>query len=163
MRLRLWRRPAFCRRLGADQGYRPGADTPDHQVPEYLTVCSAQSGLPFDFDQVRVFTWSMQASALRDGLPAASHSGLSAGPRLVDRRPRCAGGSVPTFSFQIASGHNVTTDPATGITRPAAPRTIRYEMIDTRVKRIGPDMAPIPTSHTEDEKSQSAKARKRKR
>jgi hypothetical protein len=35
------------------------ATTPDHQVPEYLIVTSPlTSGLPYDFDQVRVFTWS---------------------------------------------------------------------------------------------------------
>jgi hypothetical protein len=39
----------------------PEADTPNHQVPEYLTVTSLPtSGLPYDFDQVRVFTWSLR-------------------------------------------------------------------------------------------------------
>ena len=37
------------------------ATTPDHTVPEYVTVLSPpKSGLPFDFDQVRVFTWSLK-------------------------------------------------------------------------------------------------------
>ncbi len=62
--------------------------------------------------------------------------------------PPTASGA-PVFSFEIASGDNVTTDPETGITRPASPRTISYEMDDTRVKRIGPDMGPIPVGHLE--------------
>src|SRR6201998_496446 len=37
------------------------ADVPNHQVPEYVTALSPpKSGLPFDFDQIRVFTWSVK-------------------------------------------------------------------------------------------------------
>jgi len=74
-------------------------------------------------------------------------------------------GSVPVFSFEIAGGENVATNPDTGVTRPATPRTIRYELIDTQVKRIGPDLAPIPITHTAaaDKKAKDQKAAKKKR
>ena len=37
------------------------ATTPDNKVPEYVTALSPPiSGLPFDFDQIRVFTWSLK-------------------------------------------------------------------------------------------------------
>ena len=37
----------------------PGANVPGDQVPEYLALLSQwKDGLPYDFDQVRVFTWN---------------------------------------------------------------------------------------------------------
>ena len=37
------------------------SSAPNHEVPEYVTVMSQpKAGLPYDFDQVRVFTWSVK-------------------------------------------------------------------------------------------------------
>jgi len=137
----------------------PGADTPDHE--EYLTVTAPlRSGLPFDFDEVRVFTWSLRhhryetafmLHPIQGFLPVRVGSQAPAQPagKGKDKGSSRAApeGSVPTFSFIIAGGQNISTDPETGITRPENPRTIRYEMIDTRVLRVGPDMASIPVVH----------------
>lgn len=154
------------------------SSTPDHMVPEYLTLMSPpKAGLPFDFDQVRVFTWSTKKHRYETGfrlhpiqgyLPAAVSTetvtrGESQGrSRKKDAANSSAAGqqpsqpvtvTLPAFSFQIASGPNVSIDPETGVTRPVSPRTIRYLLDDTRVKRIGPDMGPIPIMHLPDEKN----------
>jgi len=138
----------------------PEADTPNHEVPEYVTVLSPpKSGLPFDFNQVRVFTWSLKRHRYETAFrlhPIEGYlpvrTGFQPGP----------GGNVPAFSFLMASGPNVTTDSATGVIRPAAPRTIRYMMIDTQLKRMGPDLGPIPITHSGDEKAKTAKPVKKK-
>ncbi len=121
------------------------ADTADHQVPEYLTVLDPlESGLPFDFDEVRVFTWSIKHHRYETGFRLHPIQGYLPVRVFTENTAK---GNVPAFSIQIAGNNDVRTNPASGITRPATPRTISYEMIDTQVKRIGPDMAPLPITH----------------
>jgi hypothetical protein len=123
----------------------PGSDFPDHEAPEYLALMSPpKAGLPFDFDQVRVFTWSKVHHRYETGFRLHPIQGFL--PVKIFTA-QTSTGTVPAFSFEIAASDDVTTDPATGAVRPASSRTIQYEMIDTQVKRIGPDMAPIPVKH----------------
>jgi hypothetical protein len=153
----------------------PGADTPNHQVSEYLTVTAPlSSGLPFDFDQVRVFTWSARHHRYETAFmlhPIQGFLPVTVGSQAPSHAPGKGSsrtvltGNLPAFSFTIAAGGNIATDPATGISRPATPRTINYEMIDTRVQRIGPDLAPIPIVHVKsaEKKGKDQKGAKKKK
>lgn len=140
----------------------PEADFPNHQVPEYVTAMSPpKSGLPFDFDQIRVFTWSVKRHRYETAFRVRPIQGFL--PVRVWTEPT-SNGTEPVFSFQIASTPSVAIDANTGIAKPANPRTITYAMRENMVRRIGPDMAPIPTTHVPGEKAKGkAKAAKKKR
>jgi len=134
---------------------------PNHEVPEYVTVMSPpKAGLPYDFDQVRVFTWSLKHHRYETAFRLHPIQGYLPVRTGFDPVP---GGSVPVFSFQIASGPNLAIDSSTGIAHPASPRTIRYMMIDTQLKRTGPDLGPIPITHSADAKPNQSKAAKNKK
>ena len=139
----------------------PDSDAPNHEVPEYLTLMApSKNGLPFDFDQVRVFTWSKGHHRYETGFrlhPIQGFLPVKIYTAQVQKQ------TVPAFSFQIASTDDVITDPATGIIHPAAPRTIEYAVIDTAVKRIGADTASIPTKHEPGDPAKKPIAKKKKR
>ncbi len=135
------------------------APTPDHEVVEYVTALSPlTAGLPYDFDQIRIFTWSLKRHRYETAFRLHPIRGYL--PVLVSSEP-VLGGNEPVFSFQISSSADVAIDPDTGIARPAAPRTIRYALRDTQVRRIGPDMAPIPIIHEAKAKEPAKGAKKR--
>jgi hypothetical protein len=137
----------------------PQAATPNHEVPQYVTVLSPnRAGLPFDFDQVRIFTWNTRRHRYETAFRLHPIQGY-----LPVRVTPATSGSAPTFSFQIASGPDMTTDPVTGITRPVSPRTITYQMNDTRAVRIGSDLETIPFSHQPESKPTKAKLGKKHR
>jgi hypothetical protein len=134
------------------------SSAPNHEAPEYVMVLEPpKNGLPYDFDQVRVFTWSVKRHRYETAFRLHPIQGFL--PVTISK-VAVKGGTAPAFSFLLGNGQEVAVDPDTGITRPARPRTLNYEMIDTVVKRMGPDMAPIPAMHGADEKKDAKGAKK---
>ncbi len=131
----------------------------NHEIPEYVTALSTpKSGLAFDFDQIRVFTWSLKHHRYETAYRLHPIQGYLPVRISSETAP---GGTEPVFSFQISSSPDVAINPDTGIARPAAPRTISFALRDTQVRRVGADMAPIPITHEGESKRKDQKLEKK--
>jgi hypothetical protein len=137
----------------------PNAPVPTEHT-EYVTVLVApRGGLPYDFDQVRLFTWSLNHHRYET---AYRLHGIRGYLPLKITQDTSTGQSLPVFSFTIANSAdaNITVDPDTGVTRPAAPRTVSFRLEGNLVRRIGPDLAPIILTHEGDEPGNLKKSAK---
>lgn len=119
----------------------PESKFADGQVPEYIAVTNAwNNGLPYDFDQVHVFTWDLKRHryelAFRERgvegyLPVTIGSGVFNGK------------TEPTFSFKRAADNEaVEIDPATGAAKAAATVTETYRLEGALVYKVGPVSSP---------------------
>ncbi len=126
---------------------------------EYLTVLAPiKGGLPYDFDQIRVFTWSLNHHRYETAYRLHGVQGylpIRMGQETV------AGQVEPTFSFEIANGPNVSIDPENGITRPVAPRTLTFRLEGNLIKRTGADQAPIILTHDSQDPNKPKTAREK--
>jgi len=112
---------------------------------EYVTVLvPPRSGLPYDFDQLRVFTWSLNHHRYETGYRLRGIQGylpVKLSSETVN------GQTFPVFSFAIANGPDVKVDPNTGVTRPASPRMLSFRLEGNLVRRTGADQAPLVLTH----------------
>ena len=135
------------------------AGTPK-EFTEYVTVLTPpRSGLPFDFDQVRVFVWSLNHHRYET---AFRLHGIRGYLPVKITRENVGGQNEPVFSFQIADGTNVAVDPDTGVTKPVAPRTLAFRLEGNLVKRTGADQNPIVLSHDTEENPKKKSGKKKR-
>jgi len=131
------------------------------EVTEFVTVLSPpRNGLPYDFDQIRVFTWSLNHHRYETGYRLHGIQGYL--PVKIGQETD-KGVTYPTFSFQIATGPNVAIDPDNGITRPVNPRTLSFRLEGNLVRRTGADQAPIVLTHDPEEAEKAKAAAKKKK
>jgi hypothetical protein len=147
-----------------------GAPQDNKDIPEYLTVMSPYlSGLPYDFDQVRVFTWNVKMhryeTAYREKniegyLPVVIGSGKD-----VNGKSPLAQESLPTFTYRVlaADAAAVVPDPVTGMMKPGRTIAKTYRLEGNLVRRLSaPGSKDDPEAHpvAEVKKDKAAKRRR---
>jgi len=125
--------------------YDPDADQDDKNIPIYLTLMAPYTaGLPYDFDQVRVFTWNLKMhryeTAYRDKniegyLPVSISTAKDPyGKAAVAETP------LPTFTYKVLAGDAgpVVPDPVTGLITPGRTIAKTCRLEGNLVRRVAP-------------------------
>ncbi len=129
----------------------PEAPMDDKNVPEWVTVLSPyKSGLPYDFDQVRVFIWNAKKHRYETGFRQKNIAGFLPVEVKIARDP--AGKTpqmsepAPTFTYRVlpADAPAASPDPVTGAV--IAPRTIAktYRLEGNITRRLLPPNTQAP-------------------
>ncbi len=119
----------------------PESNFPDKRAPEYVSVLSAwKDGLPYDFDQVRVFTWNSKKHRYETAYRQRNLQGYLP---VVIGSMTVGGQQEPTFSFKVAEGDDVAIDPQTGSAHSAQTEVETFRLEGALVKKVEP-MAPPP-------------------
>jgi len=115
--------------------YDPGAGVPGDQVPEYVALLAPwKDGLPYDFDQLRVFTWNTKKHRYETAYHQRNFAGYL--PVTVTAASP-ADGETPTFSFRVASGDQIALDPQTGMVKPGETIVETFRMDGVVVHPVG--------------------------
>jgi hypothetical protein len=149
------------------------ADQPDKNIPMYLTLMAAPhtAGLPYDFDQVRVFTWNLKMHRYETAFREKNIEGYL--PVKIDLEKDPYGKAVvaqtptPTFTYRVlpADSAPVVPDPVTGRSTPGRTIYKTYRLEGNLVRRVAPPgYKDEPEAHpVAEEKKSTAKVAKKRR
>ncbi len=148
----------------------PDAPGDNKNIPEYVTVMSPyKAGLPYDFDQVRVFTWNPRMHRYETAFRERNIEGyLPVELKMVQdvgaKAPN-AMTPLPGFSYKVLSAEAgpVIPDPVTGEIVPGPTITKTYRLEGNIVRRVLPPGTTAPDeAHPEivlDKKDKKGKKR----
>ncbi len=115
--------------------YDAESSLPDKMVPEYVSVTNAfKDGLPYDFDQVRVFTWNTKKHRYETAYRQRDIEGCL--PVTIGETKNSQGQTLPTFTITVATSDAVKVDPLTGAARPHDTENVSYQLESGLVHRI---------------------------
>ena len=131
-----------------DQG---NSDQANSNIPEYVTVMSPyKAGLPYDFDQVRVFTWNMKKHRYETAFRERNIEGYLPVQIKMASDPYgklpAATTPAPTFSYRVLADDAapVVPDPATGAIVPGKTVLKTYRLEGNLVRRVIEPGVPAP-------------------
>jgi hypothetical protein len=140
-----------------------GAEQKDKDIPIYLTVMGPyKAGLPYDFDQVRVFTWSIKMHRYETGFRDKNIEGYF--PVSVEKakdpygKSSIAQEALPTFTYKVlaADATAVVPDPETGLMKPGKLIAKTFRLEGNAVRRV-----QAPGSPKEEEAHPAAEEKKK--
>lgn len=146
----------------------PEAPQDDKDVPEYVTVLSPyKAGLPYDFDQVRVFIWNVRKHRYETAFRERNIEGylpveIKMAKDTYGKAPTSMA-EAPTFSFRVlaADAGPVIPDPITGAIVPGKTNLKTYRLEGNLVRRVvDPAATPPEDAHPEPPKEKKTGAAK---
>jgi hypothetical protein len=140
------------------------------EIPIYLTVMGPYAaGLPYDFDQVRVFTWNLKMHRYETAYREKNIEGYLPVKIGAERDPYgkavVAQTPLPTFTYRVlaADAGPVVPDPVTGLVTPGRTIAKTYRLEGNLVRRVAaPGSKDEPEAHPMAEEKKD-KAGKKKR
>ena len=141
-------------------------------IPEYLTVMAPyKSGLPYDFNQVRVFVWNVRKHRYETGFVERNILGYLPLKITSSADPYSKGAEaeekLPTFTYRVlAAGQPIPTpNPTTGLISPGLTIEKTYRLEGNICRRlIAPGVQPPDEAHLEvDLKKKEEHSAKRRR
>ncbi len=151
-----------------DSGMLDGGATVS-RIPEYVTVLSPyKAGLPYDFDQVRVFTWNVKKHRYETAMREKNIAGYLPLKLALATDPTSKAANamekLPSFTYRVlaADAPMPVPDPVNGLIRPAKTVAKTYRLEGNLVRRIvPPGTMAVPEAHPEPqpEKKEKAKAK----
>ena len=137
-------------------------------IPVYVTVLSPyKAGLPYDFDQVRVFTWSLAHHRYETGFRDKNIEGylpivIGTAKDWNGKTPQ-AQEMLPSFSYKVlaADAPPVAPDPVTGAMVPGKTITRTYRMEGNFMHRMTAPGVPVEeAAHPAPEEKKGKKGKK---
>ncbi len=146
----------------------PDAPMEDKNVPEYITVMSPyKAGLPYDFDQVRLFIWNAKKHRYETGFRQKNIEGYLPIEVTEMKDPNEKGVlgtmTLPAFRYRVLAANSppVVPDPVSGTITPGKTfqKTYRLEANITH-RVLGPGETPPEEAHPVPEDELKKKRRK---